>query len=52
MAAVAGFPLGAAVTSAKVFEAAAAVADGAQELDFVVNVAALKERTCSIFAGK
>ncbi len=49
MAAVAGFPLGAAVTSAKVFEAAAAVADGAQELDFVVNVAALKEKDLQYF---
>ncbi|HEY4086805.1 MAG TPA: deoxyribose-phosphate aldolase [Bryobacteraceae bacterium] len=38
---VAGFPLGAASTAAKVAETTAAIADGAQEIDMVMNVGAL-----------
>ena len=39
---VAGFPLGAAPAEVKAFEAARAVADGAAEVDMVLNVGALK----------
>ncbi len=39
---VAGFPLGAASTAAKVAETRAAVADGAREIDMVMNVGALR----------
>ncbi len=39
---VVGFPLGAASTAAKVAETKAALADGAQEIDMVQNVGALK----------
>lgn len=39
---VAGFPLGAASTVAKVAETRAAISDGAQEIDMVVNVGALR----------
>jgi len=39
---VAGFPLGAASTAAKVAETRAAIADGAQEIDMVINVGALR----------
>lgn len=39
---VAGFPLGAASTVAKVAEMRAAIADGAQEIDMVINVGALR----------
>ena len=35
---VVGFPLGAMATSAKAFEAQTAVADGAQEIDMVINI--------------
>lgn len=40
---VVGFPLGAMSTSAKAFEAKTAVESGAQEVDMVINVGALKE---------
>lgn len=40
---VVGFPLGQMSTKAKAFEAACAVEDGAQEIDMVINVAALKD---------
>ena len=40
---VIGFPLGAMSTAAKVFEAAQAVADGADEIDMVINVGGLKD---------
>jgi deoxyribose-phosphate aldolase len=40
---VVGFPLGSNKTSTKVFEAMEAVKDGADELDFVINLGALKE---------
>ncbi len=39
---VAGFPLGATSTSAKVAETKNALADGAQEIDMVINVGALR----------
>ena len=39
---VVGFPLGATSTEAKVAETAAAVASGAQEIDMVINVGALR----------
>jgi deoxyribose-phosphate aldolase len=42
VASVAGFPLGASVTEVKAAEAAAAVADGAREVDMVLCVGALK----------
>ncbi len=40
---VIGFPLGACATEVKVFEAMYAVREGADELDMVINVAAVKE---------
>lgn len=43
VAAVAGFPLGAMSTAAKVFEAREAVEAGASEIDMVINVGALKD---------
>ncbi len=42
VATVAGFPLGASLTVIKAAEAARAVADGAREIDMVLNVGALK----------
>ncbi len=42
--AVIGFPLGASSPEAKAFEAREAVRNGAQELDMVINVGALKSR--------
>jgi deoxyribose-phosphate aldolase len=39
---VAGFPLGAASTAAKVAETLGAIADGAREIDMVVNIGALR----------
>ena len=41
---VVGFPLGAMLTSAKAFEAAEAVKAGAQEVDMVINVGAVKDK--------
>ena len=41
---VVGFPLGASTTETKAFEAAEALANGAGEIDMVVNVGALKSR--------
>ena len=40
---VAGFPLGQMSAAAKVFEAETAIADGADEIDYVVNVADVKD---------
>lgn len=40
--AVVGFPLGNSATAAKAAETAAAVADGADEIDMVINIGALK----------
>ncbi len=42
--AVVGFPLGAALTSAKAFEAREAIQAGAREIDMVLHVGALKAR--------
>lgn len=42
--AVVGFPLGAALSSAKAFEAREAIRAGAREIDMVLNVGALKSR--------
>lgn len=43
VACVVGFPLGAASTAAKAFEAAQAVRDGADEIDMVIAVGAVKD---------
>jgi len=40
--AVIGFPLGAGTSSVKAYEAKTAIADGAQEIDMVINLGALK----------
>jgi deoxyribose-phosphate aldolase len=40
---VVGFPLGASASEVKAFETAKAVADGAEEIDMVINVGALKD---------
>lgn len=45
---VVGFPLGAMSTKAKAFEAAQAVADGATEIDMVINVGWLKDKKDSL----
>jgi deoxyribose-phosphate aldolase len=42
--AVVGFPLGAHTTATKVFETQQAIADGAREIDMVINIGALKAR--------
>lgn len=39
---VIGFPLGATTTKVKAYEASQAVAEGAQEIDMVINIGALK----------
>lgn len=41
---VAGFPLGAMITEAKAYEAKLAVASGADEIDMVINIGALKDK--------
>lgn len=41
---VIGFPLGAMSTAAKAFEAKNAVAEGAEEVDMVINIGAMKDR--------
>lgn len=41
---VVGFPLGAMLTSAKAFEAAEAVRSGAEEVDMVINIGAMKDK--------
>lgn len=41
---VIGFPLGANKTEVKAFEASCTVADGADEVDMVINVSALKDK--------
>ncbi|MEK7790471.1 MAG: deoxyribose-phosphate aldolase, partial [Deltaproteobacteria bacterium] len=43
-AAVVGFPLGASATVAKVVEAQEAIRQGAEEIDMVLNIGALKDR--------
>lgn len=42
--AVVGFPLGAMMTEAKAFEAGLAFSDGADEVDMVINIGALKSK--------
>ena len=46
---VIGFPMGYSAISAKVEEAKRAVADGADEVDMVVNIAAIKDGKWSYF---
>jgi deoxyribose-phosphate aldolase len=46
--AVVGFPLGAAATATKAFEAREAIRAGAQEIDMVINIGALKGRDYSL----
>ena len=46
--AVVGFPLGAATPNSKAFEAREAVRNGAQEIDTVINVGALKSKDYSL----
>jgi deoxyribose-phosphate aldolase len=46
VATVIGFPLGATTMATKAFEAGEAVQNGADELDLVLNIAALKEGAC------
>jgi deoxyribose-phosphate aldolase len=41
---VIGFPLGANATAVKVFETRTAIEDGADEIDMVINIGALKDR--------
>lgn len=41
---VVGFPLGAMLTAAKAFEASESVKAGAEEVDMVINIGALKDR--------
>lgn len=45
---VVGFPLGAMTTRAKAFEARQAVADGADEIDMVINIGQLKNHDDSL----
>lgn len=45
---VVGFPLGAMLTSAKAFEAAEAVKLGAQEVDMVINIGAVKDKNYNL----
>jgi len=44
VAVVVGFPLGAHTTETKVFESKQAIADGAKEIDMVINIGALKAK--------
>ena len=43
-----GFPLGAMSTAAKAFEARQAVADGAEEIDMVINIGAVKDQNWAL----
>jgi deoxyribose-phosphate aldolase len=47
---VVGFPLGAHTTPTKVFEAMQAIADGATEVDMVIDIGALKAREDAVVA--
>ncbi|MBI3542679.1 MAG: deoxyribose-phosphate aldolase [Deltaproteobacteria bacterium] len=49
--AVVGFPLGAATTSAKAFEAREAIKSGAQEIDMVLNIGEMKSRNYAFVLG-
>ncbi len=44
---VIGFPLGACSTAAKAFETKDAIANGADEIDMVINIGALKSHDCA-----
>ena len=46
---VIGFPLGANTTATKVFEAKDAIANGAREIDMVINIGALKIKIMNLF---
>ena len=48
---VVGFPLGATTTRTKAFEAHAAIEDGANEIDMVLNIGALKDREDATVLG-
>lgn len=48
---VIGFPLGANVSAVKAFEAKTAVEEGADEVDMVLNIGALKERNYALVEG-
>ncbi len=50
VATVVGFPLGANTMASKAYEAGEAVANGAVEIDYVINIAALKEGMDSYIA--
>jgi len=47
---VIGFPLGATTPETKAFEAHQAIANGAQEVDMVINIGALKDRNLELVA--
>ncbi len=47
---VVGFPLGAGTSAAKAFEAREAVANGAAEIDMVVNIGALRDKKLGLVA--
>ncbi|MDZ7844806.1 MAG: deoxyribose-phosphate aldolase [Anaerolineales bacterium] len=47
---VVGFPLGASATPVKVYETAKAVEQGAEEIDMVINIGALKEGNLTLAA--
>lgn len=47
---VIGFPLGASLPETKAFEAQKAIEDGAQEIDMVINIGALKDRNLELVA--
>jgi len=49
---VIGFPLGASNRRTKIFEAEKALLEGAQELDMVINLGALKENNYSLVANE
>ncbi len=52
VAAVVGFPLGAMSASAKAAEARIAIEDGADEIDMVINIGAVKDRNMDFVAGE
>lgn len=45
---VIGFPLGANATTVKVFETKTAIQDGAEEVDMVINIGALKDKNIDV----
>lgn len=52
IATVVGFPLGANTTESKVFEAKNAVANGASEIDMVINIGAMKDGNYNLVADE